>query len=473
MKKKLLIAIGMMVSLCAHAQRPYFGHKLHHSKEQIFTDLDDGMTKARFLEDQARGWNLTLDSLASVNAGGRTQDAKGVSFTFMGETFNLRYLNAADMESVIAGSRIVTANIDLLVTSKWYKTEPYYCYFSRHLRDADGVKEKFFAKSLGEVYNQQKLMSIIFLFAGDICGNPNKFYVVLDKVQAPTPEQPEEDRPEMPKQQPTSSNATPMSNYQNVVVNVTPPPQSQQPQIVVVQSPEYPSYGGTGVVCGRVGGGYYNGGGYGCANGGMMAGFAGELVYGVSAAFGISYGYGNSSQYMYGRQYQDCGFQQQGYFQQPVVNNYYNSNSNINTNTNNNYSNNYSNNYHPPMAPTRDHNAYPVRGGYNTGGVTPHPYNPGNGGGGNGGGPTPHPFNPGNGGGGSNGGQVAPHSYNPGNGGNTGGPISYGRQPSFNGGGNQGRQQQQFQRAPSNFGRSMGGGGFSRAVQGAFRGGRR
>ncbi len=186
--KIVFIAIVMMVSLNSFAPtagyNPYFGHEYHHKIGDVWTDLDTGCSKELFKDHHANGWNFTLIKVAKHFGGGPTSDGEGVQFVSGGKSKYFNYINGDDYENIINSSVIIPVNLKSIRTSARVSWDPGYVYYNRPLRSAEGIQEMFFAKSMGDYYNDPEFANIIFLHCGDICGNPNNEFIFKEQVSA-------------------------------------------------------------------------------------------------------------------------------------------------------------------------------------------------------------------------------------------------------------------------------------------------
>ncbi len=341
MKQILLFAICVMVSFFANAKkRPYAGHVYKHTKQEIVScaDLDSGLTDKKFFTHHARGWNKNLDSVALVTNGEITSE--GVYIPVVGgEKKFLHYVDVNDMKEIFSLSRVVSSkNITTVMTSAWIFEEPGYIFFERRLRKIkipekkDSVSESFLAESIGEFYKIPELNTILFLFCGDICLNPNVLPIFLQ------PEKVEKMEENRPSKEVVRENVEDVENIeddnQTVIV---------KKETIVIES-QNPAYSGVS---------------YG-ASSYLSFGLGVGLYCGVSSTYGISYPFN------YGYQYPPC-------YYSACSNGSYSPSS---TTVNNNFYNTY-----VASTTTRDHGVTQNSPGVNGGihGVTPNGHSNGGG----------------------------------------------------------------------------------------------
>lgn len=189
---------------------PYFAHQYHHKVNDAKKDLDAGCTWELFKEHHANGWNFTLDKVARDFGGGSNSDNSGVTFTYKGQTKDLPYINGDDYEGIFTSSKIISTGLKKVKTSARVAKDPGYEYYVRTLHVIDGKVEMFFAKSLGEYYNDPDLNEIIFLHCLDVCGNPNEEYLISEQ---PIAQVQEERRPGRQPQSTTTAEGVVVNNY--------------------------------------------------------------------------------------------------------------------------------------------------------------------------------------------------------------------------------------------------------------------
>ncbi len=185
MKQLFLVVIVTMASFSSsfatNGYMPYWGTMFHHKQSDARNDLDTGCTWELFCDHHSIGWNKTLIKLARRFGGGPNSDNSGVTFTYKGKVKNLPFINGDDYDGIFTTSKIIPTNLKKVRTSARVAWGLGYEYYERPIHIVDGKAEMFFAKSLGEYYNDPDLNEIIFLHCLDVCGNPNEEYLISEQ----------------------------------------------------------------------------------------------------------------------------------------------------------------------------------------------------------------------------------------------------------------------------------------------------